>query len=33
MEMHFASVWETISDHIPDEPALICDDDLSLIHI
>ena len=28
MEMHFASVWETISDHIPDEPALICDDNI-----
>ena len=28
MEMHFASVWETISDHIPDEPALICDDNV-----
>ena len=28
MEMHFASVWENISDHIPDEPALICDDNI-----
>ena len=28
MEMHFASVWETISYHIPDEPDLICDDDI-----
>ena len=28
MEMHFASVWETISDHIPDEPALICEDNI-----
>ena len=26
MELHFASVWETISDLIPDRPALICGD-------
>ena len=25
MEMQFATIWETISDHIPDDPALICD--------
>ena len=28
MEMHFATIWETISDHIPNDPALICDDNV-----
>ncbi len=28
MEMQFASIWEKISDQIPDSPALICDDDI-----
>tara|TARA_B100001027_G_scaffold33828_1_gene20613 strand:- start:8425 stop:10041 length:1617 start_codon:yes stop_codon:yes gene_type:complete len=26
--MHFATIWETISDHIPNDPALICDDNV-----
>ena len=28
MEMQFATIWETISDHIPNDPALICDDNV-----
>ena len=28
MEMQFATIWETISDHIPDDPALICDENV-----
>ena len=29
MEMHFATIWETISDYIPDDPALICDENVT----
>ena len=28
MEMHFASIWEEISDLIPNEPVLICENDV-----
>ena len=28
MEMHFASIWEQISDLIPDEPVLICENNI-----
>ena len=28
MEMQFATIWETISDHIPNDPALICDENV-----
>ena len=28
MEMQFATIWEAISDHIPNDPALICGEDI-----
>ena len=28
MEMQFATIWEAISDHIPDDPAVICGEDI-----